>query len=1031
MRSLLLSIFLSIFILINNSPAASGKISGTIKDSKTNEPLIGANVVIEGTTMGAASNIDGYYVILNIPPGTYKLKISMVGYASVEVEDVRVNIDQTTNIDVILEPTSIQTKEVVVVAITPIVQPDIAGSRANLNAKEIANLPVTSVSSVVGLQAGIKNGFDVRGGSMNETGLMVNGQMMRDYRTNNPFTGISYTSIQEIQVSTGGFTAEYGNVRSGLVNVVTKEGERNRYSFSVIAQISPPTQKHFGISPNSAYSYWIRPYVEPGVAMYGTSAVNPATGKPYWDAYTQSQYPQWPGWIAWQNAKYKNQGSSDPYAGLSPLAAQKLFLWQHRKNTNITNPDYVLDMSFGGPVPLVGKELGGLRFFASYRNTQTEYMIPLATQGVNSYTGQLKLTSDLGIGKKLMLQGLIARTVGTNNNNTGGPGWFSTSTGIGDALSEVSYIDARIFSDNYWAPTRINYYSYGGKYTQVLSPTAYFDVEATAFTSKYHTDPGIARNTAGLVLFGNSYWADEAPFGFLTTPSNSIEGMRMSVGFSNSRDTSVVSNYSLKFKLQNQINKYNEISAGAEFNYTDNNVNAGSVDVYLPNGRFTSHWHTFPIGAALWAQDKLEFEGMIATLGLRLDYSDPNGYWYSFGNYPSAFASSASPVNFDAVLTRIKAVKQLDLSPRLAISFPITTDSKLYFNYGHFRQMPRPDDLYLIRRFSDNNAVTRISDPNIPLEKTVAYELGYEQNILDQLLVRLAGYYKDNSMQDTAVQYISNDNKINYFIVEPNNYSDTRGFEITVTKNRGSWIQGFINYTYSVRTTGNFAFGTYYQNPAEQKRYEATTTSYYQSKPLPRPFARANLDFFTPSEFGPVLGGYHVLGDWRFSFIASWTSGEWDTWSGGVTVPGISNNVQWRDYWNVDLRVTKMLNLFGVDLQLFCDVSNLLNYKYLSPGRYGFYDGNDFNAYMKSLHLPAGIVTPAFGYVNIPGNDKPGDYRKGDYHSWDEIQKASSAQRDQWIKDKAYIDMPNLTYSTFLDPRQIFWGLKLTFAIND
>ncbi|HKJ80894.1 MAG TPA: hypothetical protein VJ954_02625, partial [Ignavibacteriaceae bacterium] len=114
----------------------------------------------------------------------------------------------------------------------------------------------------------------------------------------------------------------------------------------------------------------------------------------------------------------------------------------------------------------------------------------------------------------------------------------------------------------------------------------------------------------------------------------------------------------------------------------------------------------------------------------------------------------------------------------------------------------------------------------------------------------------------------------------------------------------------------------------------------------------------------------------------------------------------------------------------FCDISNLFNFKYLSP-YYGFYDANDFNSYMKSLHLPAGVVQQSFGYVNIPGSDKPGDYRIGDYHSWSEIQSAAPAQRDQWIKDKAYIDMPNLSYSTFLNPRQIFWGIQVTMAIND
>ncbi len=1023
MRNSLLSLFLTLFTLTNLTLAASGKISGVIRDSKTKEALIGATVLIEGTSLGAATNVDGYYYIINVAPGNYKLKVSMIGYATSVIENVRVNIDQTTNIDVNLVEKSIQGQEIVVIAKTPIVQKDVAASTVNLDQKEIAKLPVASVTDVVGLQAGIQPGLIIRGGSIDQTGFMINGVMMRNERDNTPFTGISYTSISQIQVQTGGFSAEYGNIRSGLVNIVTDEGSKNKYTFRMITEGSPANPKHFGISPNDPMSYWIRPYVDGPVAMYGTKAINPATGAPYWDANTQLQYPQFAGWIAVTNQLLK--GSTDPSKILTPQAAQQLFLWQHRKDVNIVNPDYVFDASFGGPVPFVSDQLGNLRFLASYRTTQTEYVVPLATPGENDYTGQLKVTSDLGEGKKLMLQGMIAQISGTNNNNSGLPGYFTGPNSVASALSEVSYIDARMFTNDYWAPTVENIYSYSGKYTQILSRSTFYEIQASSFTSKYNTNPGRLRDTSNSFLFGNGYYTNEAPFGFWPAPSNAIDGMRESVGFSNSRDTSVVSDYNIKFDLQSQLDKYNEIKTGAEFHYTDNNVRSGSVDQYLPNGRFTTTWHTFPIRAAMYAQDKLEFEGMIATLGVRLDYSNPNGDWYQFGLYPSAFAASTPPINFDTVLARVHTVKQLDISPRLAISFPITEDSKLYFNYGHFRQMPIPDDLYLIRRFSDNNAVTQVANPNNPLPKTVAYELGYEQNVMEQLLVRLAGYYKDNSLQPTSVTYLSSDGKVDYNIVEPNNYSDTRGFELTLSKNRGDWIQGFVNYTYDVNTSGNFGFGTYYQNPATQKSYEATTQSYYQIKPVPQPYARANIDLFTPADFGPKLGGFSLLGDWRFSFVGTWNSGYYFAWAGGASNPSITNNVQWDDYYNVDLRVTKGIRFMGVDLQLFADIKNLFNYKYMSM--YGFYDNNDFILYMKSLHLPAAIGDP-LGYGNIPGSDRPGDYRTGPYIPWDP--NASQAQKNQWIKNKSYIDMPNLTYSTFLNPRQIFWGLNLTFDLD-
>lgn len=1007
-------LFFQIFTLTVLSQV--GKLSGVIRDASTNEPLIGANILIEGRTMGAATNVDGYYVILNVPPGSYNLKASMVGYAPKVTQQVRVSIDQTTEINFELTSSTFQTEEVVVIATTPIVQKDVSSSRVNLNVEEIQNLPVSSLSGVIGLQAGVRSGLEIRGGDANQTAFLVNGVTLRDERDNSPFTGISYTAVDEVQIQTGGFNAEFGNIRSGLVNVVTKEGSRDKYTFSLISRYSSASQKHFGASPNNPNTFWIRPYVDPSVAWFGTEAVDPNTGLPVWDAYLQQQYPKFEGWVS---VAEKTLLDDDPTNDLTPEQAQKIFLWEHRKITDIQDPDYDVDASFGGPVPFAA-DLGNLRFFASYRQTQSMYLVPLSRDGVNDWVAQLKLTSDIGKGMKLMIQGLRSDVKGTNNNNAGLPGIFRTPESIGEVMNRVSYIDARIFSTDYWAPSTIEYTSFGGKFTHVIDPTTLYEVTLSTFRSNYSTNPNSLRDTSTLYNVGGVY-IDEAPFGYADFPSTGINGLRMGVGFSNSRDSSVVTVYSLKADFQSQIDKYNFIKTGVEVVYTDNRVNYASVDKFLPSGRSRSVWSNFPIRGGLYVQDKLEFEGMVANIGLRLDYSDPQGSWYEYDPYSNAFASENS-LGLDTLLAKIDVEKQIYLIPRLGISFPISINSKLYFNYGHQRSMPTPENLFLLRRFSDNNAVTRIANPNNPLPRTISYELGFEQNLFDEFLLKLAGYYKDVSLQSRLVTYVSRDNKVNYSRTEPNNYQDVRGFELTLTKNRGNWIQGFINYTYDVRSAGNFGFGTYYESASLQRSYEATTTSTYQEKPIPRPYANANIDIFTPMDFGPKLGNLYLLGDIRFSFVASWTSGYYFTWAGGGSIPGIENNVQWQDYSNVDLRISKSFHIMGVNLQIFADISNLFNYKYMTG--YGFFDGNDYNAYMKSLHLPAEIGDP-LGYGNIPGDDKPGDARTGPYIPWDP--NASQSQKDEWTKNKSYIDMPNQEYFTFLNPRDVFWGLKLSF----
>ncbi len=1012
MKRFLLFIFLiqTSFLL-----AQTGKITGTVTDAATNEPLIGANVILQGTSTGAASNLDGYYVILNVSPGTYTMKVSMIGYKATIITEVRVSIDQTTNIDAKLSEASIETEEVVVIAQNPIVKKDVSSSRVNLNFAEIESLPVTSVTGVIGLQAGVRSGLEIRGGDANQTAFMVNGMTLRDERDNSPFTGISYSSVDEVQIQTGGFGAQYGDIRSGLVNVVTKEPKKNKYSISLITRYSPPSQKHFGASPNDPNAYWIRPYVDPQVAWLGTNSINPQTQQPYWDDNLQNQYPEFEGWVAIAN---KTLANDDPSDDITAEQAQRIFLWQHRKTFDIDQPDYEIDGTVGGPIP-GGEALGNLRFLASYRTTKSMYIVPLSRDALDNMTAQLKLISDISQGMKLMVQGLFSQVEGTNDNNAGLPGVFGSSSSIGNVMNQVSYIDARLFATDYWAPSTIKYYSFGGKFTHVLSPSTFYEITLNSFLSRYNTNPGTLRDTSTLYNI-SGVMLDQAPFGYADFPSTGINGLRMGVGFSNSRDSSKVSTYSARFDYESQLDKNNNLKAGLEFVYTENNVNYASVDKFLPSGRSRSVWSNYPIRGALYATDKLEFEGMVANLGVRVDYSDPQGDWYIYDPYTKAFASENS-LNLDQLLTKQTVDKQLDISPRVGISFPITDNSKLYFNYGHFRQLPTPENLFLLRRFSDNNAVTRVANPNNPLPKTIAYELGYEQNIYDEFLIRLAGYYKDVSLQSRLVSYISRDNKVSYSRTEPNNYQDVRGFELTLTKNRGNWVQGFINYTYDVRTAGNFGFGTYYESSSEQKRYEQTTTSYYQEKPIPRPFANSSIDIFTPAEFGPKIGSFSIFGDLRLNVVTNWTSGYYFTWAGGGSIPGITNNVQWNDSWNVDLRLSKTFNFSGVSLQLFADVSNALNLKYMT--QYGFVDANDYLAYMKSLHLPAEIGDP-LGYGNIPGNDVPGDYRTGAFIAWDE--NASAAQKDEWTKNKSYIDMPNQDYFSFLNPRDIFWGLKLS-----
>jgi hypothetical protein len=1030
----------------------TGKIVGTIVDARTGEPLPSVNVTVPGTTLGASTNVDGYFVILNIPPGTYRLQASLVGYRNSSAVNVRVDIDQTTTQNFRLGEEAIAGEEVTVIASRPVVQRDVSASRANIEIQDVAKLPVTSVTAAVGLQAGIQAGLVIRGGSADQTAFVVDGMVMRDERTNNPYTGISLSAVQDIQVQTGGFNAEYGNIRSGMVNVVTREG--SKFSFNFIGRYSPAEPKHFGASIYDASSYWVRPYLDDAVAWTGTGKLY-ETGA--WDKWTRDQFPFFEGW---NSVSQKLLADSDPRNDLTPQEAQRMWLWEHRRRPEIKDPDWDVDMGFGGPVP--GAEaLGNLRFFTAYRQSRNYYLIPLSTSSYDEQNAQIKLTADLSGTMKLQLFGLWGRQAGTNSNNTGDAGIFSTVGGVANVMSTytsgLSYSDARIFGDAYYAPSESRLNTVGAKFTHNISASSFYEAIVQRYEQSTSTNPGRIRDTSKVFLFGTSYYVDEAPFGWQPAPSTGITGLRMGVGMSNSRDTSKVVTYTAKLDFTGQLDRFNQVKTGFEFNYTDNNVRANSTDAFLPSGRYETRWHNYPIRGAIYLQDKLEFEGMIANIGLRLDYLNPNGDWYTdYSPFDPAF-TAASSLGIDTLLQKQRVSPQLNLSPRLGIAFPITENSKLYFNYGHFRQIPDPRYLFLLRRYSDNNQVINVADPTAPLPKTVAYELGYEHSLFDAYLIRVAGYYKDITNEALLVAYTGEG--INYNLYTNNRYRDQRGFEISLYKNRGDWFQGFINYTYAVNTTGYFGLPSYNENSVTQRITE--NTNVYQTKPIPEPYARANIDFFTPRNLGPDLFGLRPLGDWRINFIGSWAAGSYFTWTGGGSIPGILYNVHWRNTYNIDMRISKNFQFGKMGIQLFADVSNLLNSKFLST--YGFVDGGDFQAYMFSLHIPSDIGDP-LQYAFVPGDDLPGDVRKegvayqpmvalknltdlnnsyyqnthpifwvketGKYYQYSTgggWKEADAGLVQQTLDDKAYIDMPNQETTTFLNPRNIFWGLRLTY----
>ncbi|MBS4033059.1 MAG: TonB-dependent receptor [Ignavibacterium sp.] len=221
-----------LFILITVIPfllfaGTTGKLVGTIKDAQTGEPLIGANILIEGTDFGAATNVRGEYVILNIPPGRYNVRVSFIGYETILYTDVVIIVDQTTQLSAEIKPVSIEVDEVVVTAVAPMIRKDLTSSISVINREQIEALPVSTFTQLLSLQAGVVtsgNNLHIRGGRSNEIAFLVDGMYVTDPLLGGLATQISNDAIQEMSLLSGTFNAEYGNSMSGIVNIVTRDG---------------------------------------------------------------------------------------------------------------------------------------------------------------------------------------------------------------------------------------------------------------------------------------------------------------------------------------------------------------------------------------------------------------------------------------------------------------------------------------------------------------------------------------------------------------------------------------------------------------------------------------------------------------------------------------------------------------------------------------------------------------------------------------------------------------------------------------
>ena len=222
-----LSILAALFVIVSLAwGQTTGKLRGTVTSSD-GTALAGANVIVDGSGMGAATDVDGGYTILNVPAGRYSVTASYIGYKSTTESNVSVKVDLTTPLDFALESSAVEGEAVTIVGKKRLVEQSATNSVRSVDAEEIQNAASRSVTGMLDMQAGvtITNGqLHIRGSRAEEVAYTLDGAQITDViHTGRDISAIP-EALAEISVEAGGYGAHVGGANSGVVRQTLRTG---------------------------------------------------------------------------------------------------------------------------------------------------------------------------------------------------------------------------------------------------------------------------------------------------------------------------------------------------------------------------------------------------------------------------------------------------------------------------------------------------------------------------------------------------------------------------------------------------------------------------------------------------------------------------------------------------------------------------------------------------------------------------------------------------------------------------------------
>jgi outer membrane receptor protein involved in Fe transport len=787
-------ILVLMLIMPNCFAGITGTLAGKVIDKETGKGLAGANILIEGTYLGAAVDEDGRYLINNVPAGKYAIVAQILSYAPLRQENVTVLMDLRTVVDFQLTPEALQMGAVNITVERPMIQRDVTATTHFVSKDEIDHLPVQSIKEIVDIQPGVAAGH-IRGGRESEVSYLVDGLPIMEAIEGKVGTELPMSSVIDMTVQTGGFAAEYGNAMSGVINIITKDG---------------------------------------GEKMQAEAEVS----------------------------TLRFQKNSNPF------------------DSRQVEQDMIADMSIGGSLLRSAK----VRYYLSgdYRAPYTRWkreefgqrLRIFNNQFSSNFNGNGKLTWLAGPQIKVSMQGLLSFWDWTEYdhkwkyNLEGMPLRSKKSYRI--SLSAVHTLSSRTFYE-----LRLSQYNV----LKSIYGASSIDQAAVKYQDN---DPN------SWVIAGDyPWWLDHQEI--------------HTVG---------------KFDLVSQVTLNHQLKTGVEMVYYDlykksvQRLELATYDEDFPMYiSYDTDYRYFPFRGSAYIQDKIEYEGMIANLGLRWDFFDPRA---SRPNLEKKVYGDRSEWIIDDQET-VKASVKGQISPRLGLALPISPRNEVHINYGYFFQMPLFDYLYTNSNLSTSEGFSPLGDPDLKPARTVSYEVSYKQMFGQDWLFDATFFNKEvtnlvdnNTFLNERKGALSGTGYAQYVNMEK---VGIWGAELFVKKQVGRFLSGKICYTFMVaKGTGSERSEKFDWLTIDQR---VPIDEYYLSWDQRHTFV-ADLDF-------------RQSRNWGLNILFRWNSAlPYTEYRGDATRP---NNARMPNTSYLDLRLNKEFRLLGLDASFFLESLNTLDKK--------------------------------------------------------------------------------------------------------